>query len=77
MERRENVEERQKGEGRLNGEERERRDRREKMEKRDRRERRECRRDRRERGDKMENLFVLLLYVPSQQLWSLRDGQLT
>ena len=22
-------------------------------------------------------LFVLLLYVPSQQLWSLRDGQLT
>ena len=21
--------------------------------------------------------FVLLLYVPSQQLWSLRDGQLT
>ena len=23
------------------------------------------------------NLFVLLLYVPSQQLWSLRDGQFT
>ena len=22
-------------------------------------------------------LFVLLLYVPSQQLWSLRDGQFT
>ena len=22
-------------------------------------------------------LFVLLLYVPSQQLWSLRDGQIT
>ena len=22
-------------------------------------------------------LFVLLLYFPSQQLWSLRDGQLT
>ena len=23
------------------------------------------------------HLFVLLLYVPSQQLWSLRDGQFT
>ena len=22
-------------------------------------------------------LFILLLYVPSQQLWSLRDGQFT
>ena len=22
-------------------------------------------------------LFVLLLYIPSQQLWSLRDGQFT
>ena len=22
-------------------------------------------------------LFVVLLYVPSQQLWSLRDGQFT
>ena len=26
---------------------------------------------------KVEVLFVLLLYVPSQQLWSLRDGQFT
>ena len=24
-----------------------------------------------------DDLFVLLLYVPSQQLWSLRDGQFT
>ena len=23
------------------------------------------------------SLFVLLLYVPSEQLWSLRDGQFT
>ena len=37
-------------------------------------------------GDRLNNisadvlfvcLFVLLLYVPSQQLWSLRDGQFT
>ena len=28
--------------------------------------------------EKAENvLFVLLLYIPSQQLWSLRDGQFT
>ena len=25
----------------------------------------------------LDDLFVLLLYVPSQQLWSLRDGQFT
>ena len=25
----------------------------------------------------MAHLFVLLLYVPCQQLWSLRDGQFT
>ena len=25
----------------------------------------------------MFNLFALLLYVPSQQLWSLRDGKFT
>ena len=29
------------------------------------------------RGDFLFCLFVLLLYVPSQQLWSLRDGQFT
>ena len=28
-------------------------------------------------GHKYLVLFVLLLYVPSQQLWSLRDGQFT
>ena len=28
-------------------------------------------------GSKIYLLFVLLLYVPSQQLWSLRDGQFT
>ena len=28
-------------------------------------------------ADKLVGWLVLLLYVPSQQLWSLRDGQFT
>ena len=28
-------------------------------------------------GTQKDCLFVLLFYVPSQQLWSLRDGQFT